>query len=73
MNVLPIFCTEMQAFFIKLLPEIEFQNVQTFFSTQSLFTFSTFYSCQVIQEVCLHFLNKSVGLDRKHSFSSLFM
>ncbi len=41
-NVLPIFRTEIQVFFIKILPEIEFQNFHAFLSTESLFTFSTF-------------------------------
>ncbi len=73
MNVLSIFCTKIQVFFIRILPKIEFQNFHAFFSTESLFTFSTFQSSQVIQEVCLHILNKSLGLDRKNSFSSLAM
>jgi hypothetical protein len=66
MNVLPIFCTENQVSFIQILPETEPQNFHPFLSTESLLTFSTFLSSQVIQEVWLHFLNKSLCLDRKH-------
>ncbi len=73
MNVLSIFCTKIQVFFIRILPKIEFQNFHAFFSTESLFTFSTFQSSQVIQEVCLHILNKSLGLDKKNSFLTLLL
>jgi hypothetical protein len=41
-NVLPLFCTENKVFFIRILPEIEFQNFHAFLSTESLFTFSAF-------------------------------
>ncbi len=70
-NVLPIFCFEIQVFFIRILSKIEFQNFHALLPIESLFTFSTFQSSQVIQEVCLHILNKSLGLNRKHSFSIL--
>jgi hypothetical protein len=65
MNVLPIFCTKIKLFFIKILPKIELENFHAFLSIESLFTFS---QSQVIQEVCLHNLSKPLGLDRKKQF-----
>jgi hypothetical protein len=67
------FAPKFKYFFIQILPEIEFQNFRAFLSTEICLHFQHSKSRQVIQKVCLHILNKSLGLDRKHSFSSLAM
>jgi len=72
MNVLPIFCTEIQVFFIKIHQEID--NIScTFVDWKFVYIFNILVKSGHSREVCLNVLNKSLGLDRKNSLSSLAM